>query len=547
MNRKNKIGFLTALVIAALCQPVWAAEPDITQKNPNSGYNLDAALRQTPALINPQSPVEKQQETGSPMPNQDSNVKFMVTRIHVEPSEILTPKELESIIAQYEGRQVSMQELNTAVEEINKLYANKKPFIAKAIILPQKIHNGVINIRLIESHVGKYRVEGTKYISDAYLTQRMTLKAGDLVNLERLEQDVIRFNKTNGSQLRVVLTKGDTFGTTDVVLKAAEQSRQQTVLFGDNAGSKSTGEYRLGAVWTLNSLNGGGDRLTLNTTYAQGTTAYGVGYQTMIDKMGTQLGFNYSNNQSDIISGIFQSLQVQGKSTDSSISINYPLNISLNTKQSLYGELHRKTAGTYYSSAKLNDVTVKSAVIGFSALRNARHSMEYHNLSFTTGYAYYGGAFATTRQALGKLNVAYAKRISLQNQCSFLLRVSGQLNAHQKVNLPATEQFTLGGFSTVRGYSEGVLSGDAGYFSSGEFHFPVGKVQGVAFVDHGGTFSYDGEKTPNNRDCYLTSAGVGVIAELAKNTSLQVFLGVPIMDNKYADGAHWHFYLQQLL
>lgn len=547
MKCKQKSSLLAALIIVALCQPVWAAEPDITQTRPGDGYNLDAALRQKPAPPDTSSPVAKPAVPEQPESVQGSDVKFLLTKLNIDPSEILSKAEIAAITAKYEGREVSLQEISTAVGEINQLYAKKQNFIARAVLLPQKVQDGVVNIKLAESHIGKYRIEGTQYTSGEYLTQRMALKDGDLLKLDQLEQDVIRFNKTNGTQLRVILAKGEKFGTTDVILKAAEQPRQQGILFSDNAGSDSTGEYRQGAVWTINSLRGGGDSLSLNTTYSRGNTGGGISYQVPIDYMGTQLGFSYSKNQDDIVSGLFQSLQISGESTDASISINHPFTTTLNSKRNLYGELHRKTSDTYFSSAKLNDVTVKSAVVGLSEQKYYSRGMIYQNFSLTTGYAYTGFNSATARQSFNKFNFSYADRIAVEHNCAILLRASGQYNGRRKKNLASTEQITLGGFSTVRGYKEGALTGDSGYFLSGEFHFPLGKTEGVAFIDHGGAFSYNGETTPNNRDCYMTSMGVGVIAGVAKDTSLQVFLGIPVANGKYNDGARCHFYLQRSL
>ena len=551
MKLKNNSALLATLVMATLYQPVWAAEPDLTLTRPGDAYNMDAALRQKSDGQETQSPVEKPaaQQPVIPVPDQGSSVKFLLTQLNVETSEILTKAEIAAITAKYEGREVNLEDVNAAVQEINQLYAQKQHFIARAVLLPQTVQDGVITIKLAESHVGKYQIEGTKYTSAPYLTQRMALKSGDLLRLDQLEQDVIRFNKTNGSQLKVVLVKGDKFGTTDVVLKAVEQPRQQGLVFSDNAGSESTGEYRLGAVGIMNSVQASGDSLTINTTYAKGATGGGISYQTPIDYMGTQLGISYNKNQTNIISGVFQSLEVGGDSTDSSISINHPFTTTLDTKQNLYTELHKKTSDTIISGSTLNAVTVKSAVIGLSEQKYNSRGMSYQNVDLTTGYAYYGGAVeaTTNRQAFTKVNYSYAKRMAMPSNGAILLRASGQFNAHEEQNLPSTEQFTLGGFSTIRGYKEGALSGDKGYFISGEYHFPMGKTEGVVFLDHGGAFSYNGATTPNNRDCYMTSVGIGMIATIAKSTSLQVFLGAPIAKGKNADGPRLHFYMQHML
>ena len=50
----------------------------------------------------------------------------------------------------------------------------------------------------------------------------MSLRPGDLVRPERLEDDIIRFNLLNNSQISAELRAGSEFGATDVALKVDE-------------------------------------------------------------------------------------------------------------------------------------------------------------------------------------------------------------------------------------------------------------------------------------------------------------------------------------
>lgn len=52
------------------------------------------------------------------------------------------------------------------------------------------------------------------------------------------------------------------------------------------------------------------------------------------------------------------------------------------------------------------------------------------------------------------------RRQNLKNDQYMLYRLYGQYTAFE--SLPSTEQFTLGGMGSVRGYKESILSGDKG-------------------------------------------------------------------------------------
>lgn len=553
MKFSKKDTLLATLIMSAICQPVWAAEADLTQPRPGDAFNKDATLRQTPTEQKKESPIEnaakpqEQKQSG-----EAASVKFLLTKLNVDKSEILTDKEIRTIAAKYEGHEVSLADVNAAVQEINQLYVKKQNVLARAVLVSQKVENGTVNIKLVESHLGKYRVEGAKHTSDRYFMQRMKLKEGQLLKLDQLEQDVIRFNRTNGTQMRVVLVKGERAGTTDVVLKAAEEPKQQGVLFTDNLGNEKTGQYRTGAIWTVNSLNGGGDCLTINTIKAKSTTGGGISYQAPIDYMGTQLGISYNKNQNSMG---FESLDIKGKSSDFSVSINHPFEATLDSKRVVYGEIHKKTSDINVDVGDRGE-TVKSAVVGVAEQKDYNNGMRYQRLELTKGYGYTSGEFVgQNREIFTKLNYSYTSHFVAGKKGSFLVRASAQWNLRDDNRyLPSTERFSLGGFSTVRGYSEGDLTGDSGYFISGEYHFPLRKkIEGVIFLDHGGAFAYDSSRgvTPNTRDNYMTGAGVGIVSNINKNTSLQVFWGTPlnfvINKGKYAKGGHLHFYLQHRL
>ena len=137
-----------------------------------------------------------------------------------------------------------------------------------------------------------------------------------------------------------------------------------------------------------------------------------------------------------------------------------------------------------------------------------------------------------------------------------LLRARAQLT--RKKLLPPSEQFQIGGASSVRGYPEGFLIGDKGYLVNVELSFPLpssengvftadiaNRLKGIAFIDHGGAFPYKpGGGSMTHRD-YITGAGVGLAVNVSKFLTGRVSLGIPItnrgsLEDKYV----FHFYIQ---
>ena len=126
--------------------------------------------------------------------------------------------------------------------------------------------------------------------------------------------------------------------------------------------------------------------------------------------------------------------------------------------------------------------------------------------------------------------------------------------------MPSTEQFQLGGLASVRGYTEGLLVGDKGYFVSAEVNFPLrptggdasddlfgGQVRGAVFLDHGGAFPYKGNGQGRSKDDYLTSFGFGALFNFTKMLTGQLYVGFPTAERRGESDPRVHFTLQMPL
>ena len=127
-------------------------------------------------------------------------------------------------------------------------------------------------------------------------------------------------------------------------------------------------------------------------------------------------------------------------------------------------------------------------------------------------------------------------------------------------NMAYLEQYQIGGISSVRGYSEGLLMGPSGYYSSLEMLFPIpflpktikcignenkrfrlkDSIKFATFVDHGAVFHHD---RPTDKENFLLSAGVGLRFALSKYISARFYVGFPLMNKKiYQESdASFHF------
>lgn len=472
-----------------------------------------------------------------------------VRRIEVGRSEILSEAEIRRLVQPYEGRQVLIGELFELVEAFNRLYAEKQFPTARALLPAQKIRDGVVRIDLAEGRVGAILIEGNASTRDDFIKDRLALKAGALVNLEALARELAFFNGVNDLSLRAELRPGKEFGSVDTILRAEEPERNQLQASLDNTGRESVGKERIGLSYSNASLFGFRDALTLSGFVAAGTEVQSVAYSVPIGPLGTRLGAGYDASQIRVKRGSFQALDIGGGSTATTLNLKHPFLVTPASKLEGSLSVQEKQSDTTFSGIQIAQVRVRSHALGL----NGRHFDE-HGV-WQTSHTLTRGIELHSDQQFTRYNGEIARLRRLDDDIVATLR--GNLQWANRRQLPATEQYQLGGLASVRGYSEGLLSGDQGYFVGAELNFPLrrilgdassnlfgGQLRGTAFVDHGGAFPFKGNNQGITKDDFLTSAGFGLLLNFSKTLSGRLEIGFPLVERLGEGSPRLHFVLQ---
>ena len=141
--------------------------------------------------------------------------------------------------------------------------------------------------------------------------------------------------------------------------------------------------------------------------------------------------------------------------------------------------------------------------------------------------------------------MAFAPIIRLPEDFSFALTLRGQLASH---NLLVSEQYGLGGYSTVRGYNERVFNVDNAFLASTELRSPSLKmlnrkyysdlIQFLVFLDY--ALGRDVHPIPGNPVTrYLLGVGPGVRYEVTPYLSFRGDLGFQL---KHEGNRHLRFH-----
>lgn len=475
---------------------------------------------------------------------EEGGLVFEVKEIRVTPSKFLSAEEIRRAIHFKGAGPATVKELTDMVARLNALYQEKHIVTAQAVLPPQKVQDGVVYIRLIEGKFGKTIVTGNQRISERSLLSRIHGKTGELVDVDRLEDELRVYNSTNTYQVQAELVPGEEEGTSDLHLVLGEKENPLTsFIFTDNAGQKESGRYRIGAYTEYRGIGGHDASLAVSPVWTEGIWGGSVMYDTPWGHHGTRAQISYSRNLVDIIDGTFKDYDMKANSNDAAISIMHPVNITPLSRVDVFLEGHRKWSDTTYSGMELSNSATRTVKAGLSA-RSFDENGLWFFMTSVTGYE--SDDRVHDKDNNGSYYSAYLmRRQNLKHDQYMLYRLYGQYTAFE--SLPSTEQFTLGGMGSVRGYKESILSGDKGWFAGMEYGFPISSDhqtwRGFVFLDHGVAYNNFSVKTTKD---YLTSTGIGL--ECSKGGWYgKAVLGIPLKDSGNIGDAspRVHFYLQR--
>ena len=476
------IGLAAALAAAA---PAWSQSIP-TPAQIDSGAAQRRGLEQRRELEQQGAPREtvtdplQVEPPAAPAAAPAGQVRFPLAGVRLNDSAFLGREELTAIVRPWIGKEVGFADLQQIVSQINAAYRARGIATAQAVLPPQDVAGGVVQIQLVEGRLGGIALEHLSYTEPDFIRARVPLEDGKVVDTQALEQALVRFNRTSEIQLKAALRPGTAFGTTDVVLDVLEPPRNQFQLFADNQGVESTGEYQLGFVARRNGLLGRDDQASLYLVGSDGTWTGSAGYTVAVNRGNGRLGVSYARNTLEIVKGPFAALDITGESSTFALTFRQPLKVEAAAQWDMLLSASRSDSKTRISGVPFSDSTVDKLSAGATYDRSAGWGrwLTTHTLSYASVDSP-SESWPSFVAYTGSLNV-----LAPLGWGTLALNAGWQwLNDDQA---PASEQFQVGGLYSVRGYAQGIAAATRGYFAQLELHRQLAAgLDGFVFADFG--------------------------------------------------------------
>jgi hemolysin activation/secretion protein len=492
------------------------------------------ALPPTPAeIIFPNQP--------GPSPHDRNGKRFAVHAFDFAGNTVFPSWRLKRVVERYLDLELNLYDLNVAADAVTEFYHDNGYMLARAVIPPQKVEDGRVQIEIVEGRVGQVLFSGNdRYTSEFLSKWTPSLGPGTLVTTGKLERDLLLINDLPGMRARATLSPGQQFGTSDVLVKAEERPVTGTVTL-DNGGRAETGQQRADAALQINNPLGIGDQLSVRGIQTEKRLLkYGqLGYSLPLNGDGLRLGATVSQTRYDI-AGDFAALGLQGTAGNTEITLTNPFVRSRGLNE--YGTLsYRETAltqrafGTEISDVKLHVMTAGYAYNGI----NDDASVSNVAFTFASNFKQASGAPIT------------AEPLRLETDDNHLQPLDRNWDVYLRGNLvfspdtlPDSEKFSVGGPGSVRAYQPAELRGDSGYQGTVEFHRQFSVAQRAATASIFWDFGTVIFKAPGFADDRrtLSGAGVGLTIYPGKDTTLKLEYAYPLSSIRASDGEHGRFW-----
>ncbi|MBR0704196.1 ShlB/FhaC/HecB family hemolysin secretion/activation protein [Bradyrhizobium diazoefficiens] len=394
--------------------------------------------------------------------------KFRLRKVTFDESKFITPAELDEIAKRYVGKDVDIASLLQLVADINAVYAARGIVTGIATLPEQDAKGGVVRIKLTEGRLQKTTVEGNKQTRTDYILQRVKEPEGEVLDVPKLNRDVIWFNRTNDVQIKALLQPGTSFGLTDLQFAVIEPPVDTLQLFTDNQGAENTGRWEGGAFYKRHGLFGVDDRLTFYGVRSDGNLNGNVAYSIPVNPWGGRAGVSYTEGKIKIVQGPFVALDVAGRSSQAAVNFSQPVWVTQDWLVLLNAALTEGKTVSRFATVAVTDDHYDKTTAGISVTKSGNtYSVTVSPaVNYVAWHDYVLGNNRAFNTFTGSLIAT-----SAAGPQNFSANVLASWQYTQEKLLPGDQIFSIGGPTTVRGYPSNAASGDSGYYFNAELHY----------------------------------------------------------------------------
>lgn len=470
--------------------------------------------------------------------------RILVTQFSVEGNTAISDADLEAITDPFKNTWVSYADLEFIRDQLTQVYQDRGYLTSGAVIPDQTVSDGVIELQIVEGTLAEIGVHTDGRFREAYVRDRISRAARGPLNVRDLEAQLQLLQlddriRSVTARLRPGERRGDSF----LEIELTEDNPLHLSLVADNHRSPSVGSQ--GGHLEIGHLNltGNGDRFFARYERTQGVRELEARFEIPINSLDTKLELDVRTSRGEVVIDPFDDLGIETRAATYAATLRHPLYRTLSASFELFLTAEHRRSKSFLLDQGFSFLQGPEA--GLSRLTILRFGQDWTLRGRSQVFAVrstlswgidamrattHGGDTPDGKFLAWLFQGQWARRLPIAD-AQVIVRSDLQLAESPLLSL---EQFTVGGYPSVRGYHENELIRDNGAVGSVEVRIPLLKridrtpiLELAPFFDIGHSWNTSrgtiGPKT-------LASIGLGLRWRPAGQTLLELYWGHALRD-----------------
>lgn len=431
----------------------------------------------------------------------------VIKEIHLLEAKSLSSFRRKKIVAPFIGKCMEAEVLASVIKAVNDYYQSQGYLTTQVKVPKQNLQSGIFELQIIEGRVEKISFGKDRAIEKLQQFTAFGNAEGEVLNINDINQGIYQINRLQSNSAVMKIEPGSASGDSIVKIENTKKFPAKFTIGKDNLGNQFTGVQRNNFSGNFDNLLFLNDNLNLNYT----TNLHDDSQVKDIKSFSGSLSipfkhntFSYDFSHSEFKgqnAGNSGATTLTGFSQSSKITFDRVLLNQTNLRLSVNTSLTDKSSASYLNGEKITTSERKLSILnaGFAVSSYLDNTTSiYLSPSYSKGLKIMNAkqdeanVSNTTPKAqfdVFKLYANFSKKITIPKielPLTFVSEVTGQ---YAKQTLFGSEQISVGGYYSVRGFRENYINGDSGYYSRNKVNVNFGSLLVPFTKDNSGFLS----------------------------------------------------------
>jgi hemolysin activation/secretion protein len=480
----------------------------------------------------------KQEEIkNQPMISGEMSKCVLIKDIHLVGAKTVSNFRQKRIVKPFIGKCFEAEILASIIKSVNDYYQNAGYITTQVKVPKQNLQSGIFELQIIEGKIGEIIFGKNRAIEKMQKFMAFGDAKGDVLNINDINQGIYQINRLQSNQAVMKIAPGEGVGESLIAIDNNKKFPAKFTISKDNLGNNFSGIQRTNFSSSFDNLLFLNDNFNLN--YSTNLHDNNKIKDTKSFSASVAIPFKYNSFSYDFSYSEFKGqnqekenfISLTGYSQSSKITLDRVIINDAKLKIAGNISMTNKSSATYLNKDKLINSERKLVIanLGFtvSSYLNDTTSI-YFNPSYAKGLKLMNAnkdlANSLNKVPRGqfdafKFYANFSKKFIFAKINAPLIFTSEMNSQYARQTLFGSEQFSVGGYYSVRGFRENYINGDSGYYFRNKIAINIGSLIAPFNKNHD-------EKNGNFFDKNL--------AHLHK-FSLEPFYDYGFVKNKYID------------